>query len=83
MRRHPATVFVTKQVRLGFSYFASNLPAEQRRMVHVASLWRSHRSEGKASRFDGIGCGVVKVGPNYPLLDIILFLVHIDILIFI
>jgi hypothetical protein len=52
-------------------------------MVHVASLWRSHRSEGKASRFDGIGCGVVEIGPNYPLLDIILFLVHMGILVFI
>jgi hypothetical protein len=42
-------------------------------MVHVASSRRLRRSEAKDDRFDGIGCGVVEVGPNYPLLVIISF----------
>jgi hypothetical protein len=36
----------------------------------VASSRRSRRSEAKDSRFDGVGRGVVKVGPNYPSLVI-------------
>jgi hypothetical protein len=33
-------------------------------VVHVASSRMSCGSEAKDSRFDGIGCGVVEVGPN-------------------
>jgi hypothetical protein len=43
-------------------------------VVHVASSWRSRGSEAKDGRFDGVGCGVVKVGPNYPSLDVIFLL---------
>jgi hypothetical protein len=36
----------------------------------------------KDGLFDGIGCGVVEVGPNYPSLDVILLLAHRGILVF-
>jgi hypothetical protein len=45
-------------------------------VVHVASSRRSHESEVKDGRFDGVGCGVVEVGPNYPSLVIIFLLAH-------
>jgi hypothetical protein len=51
-------------------------------MVHVASSRRSRRSEAKDSRFDGIGCSTVEVGPNYPSLDVIFLLTHKGILVF-
>jgi hypothetical protein len=51
-------------------------------VVHVASSWRSCRSEAKDGRFDDIGCGAVEVGPNYPSLDAIFLLVHMGILVF-
>jgi hypothetical protein len=35
-------------------------------VVHVASSQRSRGSEAKDSWFDGVGCGAVEVGPNYP-----------------
>jgi hypothetical protein len=47
-----------------------------------ASSWRSHGSEAKDDRFDGVGCGVVKVAPNYPSLDVIFILAHRGILVF-
>jgi hypothetical protein len=37
----------------------------------MASSQRSRGSEAKDDRFDGIRCGAVKVGPNYPSLDVI------------
>jgi hypothetical protein len=37
----------------------------------MASSQRSHGSEAKDSRFDGFGCGVEEVRPNYPPLDVI------------
>jgi hypothetical protein len=42
-------------------------------MVHVTSSQRSHVSEAKDGQFDGAGCGVVEVEPNYPSLDVIFF----------
>jgi hypothetical protein len=50
-------------------------------MVHVASSRRSHGSEATDGRFDGIGCGAVKVGPNYTSLDTIFLLAHRGILV--
>jgi hypothetical protein len=51
-------------------------------VVHVASSQRSHGSEVKDGRLDGVGCSVVEVGPNYPSLVIIFHLVHRGILVF-
>jgi hypothetical protein len=48
----------------------------------VASSWMSHGSEAKDGRFNGVECDVVEVIPNYPSLDVILLLVHKDILVF-
>jgi hypothetical protein len=71
-----------KQVGLGFPSFASKLAEERRQVVHVASSWRSRGSEAKDDRFDDIGCGAVKVEPNYPSLDVIFLLAHMSILVF-
>jgi hypothetical protein len=81
-RRHPVACFFTKQVGLGFPSFASKLAKVQWRMVHVASSRRSCGSEAKDGRFDGVGCGAAKVGPNYPSLVIVFFLDHRGILVF-
>jgi hypothetical protein len=51
-------------------------------VVHVASSRRSHGSEAKDGQFDGIGCGAVEVGPNYPSLDVIFILAHRGIIVF-
>jgi hypothetical protein len=51
-------------------------------MVHVASSQRSHGSEVKDGRFNGIGCSTVEVGPNYPSLVVIFLLAHRGILVF-
>jgi hypothetical protein len=51
-------------------------------VVHAASLRRSCGSEAKDGRFNGIGCGVVKVGPNYPSIDVFFLLAHRGILVF-
>jgi hypothetical protein len=51
-------------------------------VVHVASSWRSHGSEAKDDQFDGVGCGAMEVGPNYPSLDVIFLLAHRGILVF-
>jgi hypothetical protein len=59
--------FVVKQVRLRLASVASKLAEERRRVVHMASLRRSHGSEAKDGRFDGVGCGAVEIRPNYPL----------------
>jgi hypothetical protein len=82
MRRHPTTCFIVKQVGLGFPSFASKLAEEQHQVVHVASSWRSRGSQAKDGRFDGVGCGAVEVGPNYPSLDVIFVLAHEGILVF-
>jgi hypothetical protein len=71
-----------KQVSLGFPSFASKLAEERQRVVHVASSRRSRGSEAKDGWFDGVGCGVVEVGPNYPSLDVIFLLAHRGILVF-
>jgi hypothetical protein len=81
-RQHPVTCFIMKQVGLGFPSFASKLVKERQRVVHVASSWRLHESEGKDDRFDGVGCDAVEVGPNYPSLDVIFLLAHRGILVF-
>jgi hypothetical protein len=48
----------------------------------MASSQRSRGSEVKDGRFDGVGCGAVEVGPNYPSLDVIFLLAHEGILVF-
>jgi hypothetical protein len=51
-------------------------------VVHVASSWRPRGSEAKDGRFDGVGCGAVKVRTNYPSLVVIFLLAHRGILVF-
>jgi hypothetical protein len=58
-RRDLAACFAWKEVSLGFSSFISKLVEERRLMVHVASSRRSHGSEAKDDRFDGVGCHAV------------------------
>jgi hypothetical protein len=36
----------------------------------------------KNGRFDGVGCGAVEVGPNYPSLVVVFLLTHRGILVF-
>jgi hypothetical protein len=45
-------------------------------VVHVASSWRLCGSEAKDGQFNGVGCGAVEVGLNYPSLDVIFLLAH-------
>jgi hypothetical protein len=80
--RHPAGCFVVKQVGLRFPSFASKLAKERRRVEYVASSQRSHRSEAKDGRFDGVECGAIEVGPNYPSLDVIFLLAYMGTLVF-
>jgi hypothetical protein len=77
-----AVCFTWKQAGLEFLSFASKLVEERRWVVNVASSRMSYRSKAKDGRLDGIGCSTVKVGPNYPLLDIIFLLAHMSILVF-
>jgi hypothetical protein len=51
-------------------------------VVHVTSSRRSRESEAKDSRIDGVGCGTVKVRPNYTSLVVIFLLAHRGILVF-
>jgi hypothetical protein len=51
-------------------------------VVHVASSQRSYESEAKDGRLDGIGCGAVKVRPNYHSLVVISLLPHRGVLVF-
>jgi hypothetical protein len=51
-------------------------------MVHVASSRRSHGREVKFGRFDGIGCDIVEVGPNYSSVVVVLISAHRNILVF-
>jgi hypothetical protein len=76
MRQYPVACFNEKQVGLGFPSLASKLVEEQQQMVLVASLWRSHGREAKNDRFDGVGCGTVKVRPNYP--SVVVYVVFIS-----
>jgi hypothetical protein len=48
----------------------------------VASSQRSHGSEVKDGRFDGVGCDAVEVRPNYTSLDVIFLLARRGILVF-
>jgi hypothetical protein len=81
-RRDLVACFAWKQVGLGFSNLASKLAEGRRWVVHVASSWMSHGSEAKDGLFDGVGCGTVEVGPNYPSLVVIFLLDHRGILVF-
>jgi hypothetical protein len=76
MSRHPTACFIVNKVELGFPNFASKLAKEQQRVVHVASSRRSCGSEAEDSQFDGVGCSIVEVGPNYLSLDVIFLLAH-------
>jgi hypothetical protein len=51
-------------------------------VVHEASSRRLRRSEVKDGRFDGVGCGAVHVGPNYPYFIVVFFLAHMGIFVF-
>jgi hypothetical protein len=51
-------------------------------VVHVVSSRRLHESAGKDGWYDGIGCGAVDVGPNYPSLNVVFLLAHRSILVF-
>jgi hypothetical protein len=51
-------------------------------VVHVASSWRSRGSKAEDGRFNGVKCGAVEVGLNYPSLDVIFLLAHRGILVF-
>jgi hypothetical protein len=62
----PAACFTWKRVGLGFPSCVSKLVEERRRMVHVASSRRSRGCETKDGSFDGVGCTIVEVVPNYP-----------------
>jgi hypothetical protein len=64
------------------SSFTSKLAEERQQVVHVALSWRSHGSEAKDGRFDGVRCNALEVGSNYASLDIIFFLAHRGILVF-
>jgi hypothetical protein len=81
-RQDLVVCFAWKQVGLGFLSFASKLAKDRWQVVHVASSQRSHGSEAKDGRFDGVRCGVVEVRPNYPSLDVIFLLAHRGILVF-
>jgi hypothetical protein len=51
-------------------------------VMHMTSSRRLHRSKAKDGQFDGGGCGVVQVGPNYPYFVVVFFLSHLGILVF-
>jgi hypothetical protein len=80
--RDLAACFAWKRDGLEFPSFDSKLAKERQRVVHVASSRRSCGCEAKDCRFDGVGCGAVEVGPNYPSLDVIFFFAHRGILVF-
>jgi hypothetical protein len=48
----------------------------------VLSSSKARGSEAKDSQFDGVGCGAVEVRLNYPSLDVIYVLAHMDIIVF-
>jgi hypothetical protein len=51
-------------------------------VMHMASSWRSHRSETKDGRFNGVGCDAVDVEPKYPSFDVSFLLAHRGIIVF-
>jgi hypothetical protein len=51
-------------------------------VVHVASSRRSRGSDAKDDRFDGVGCDVAQVRPNYPYFAVVFFLARRGILVF-
>jgi hypothetical protein len=53
-------------------------------MVHVASSWKGNLWiwEVKYGWFNGVGCGAVEVGPNYPSVVVGFILAHRGILVF-
>jgi hypothetical protein len=51
-------------------------------MVHVASSQRSHEREAKDDQFDGVRCGTVEVGSNYPSIVVVFISAHSGILLF-
>jgi hypothetical protein len=48
----------------------------------MASSWRLRGREVKYDRFDGIGCGAIEIGPNYPLVVVVFISAHMGILVF-
>jgi hypothetical protein len=51
-------------------------------VVHVTSSQMSRGTEVKDGQLDCVRCDKVEVRPNYPSLDTIFFLAHMDILVF-
>jgi hypothetical protein len=51
-------------------------------VVYVTSSQRSHGSEAKDGRFNGVSFDVVEVGTNYHSLDVFFLLDHRGILVF-
>jgi hypothetical protein len=58
--------------RARVSSFASKLVEERRRMVHIASSWRSLEDEAEDGRVDAMGC----IGLFYPNFTIFIVLGH-------
>jgi hypothetical protein len=80
--RDLAACFAWKQVGLGFPCFASKLTDERRRLVHMASSWRSRWSEAKRWL---VRCHRVQRSgsqTNLPFLVVIFLLAHRGILVF-
>jgi hypothetical protein len=71
-----------KEVKLGFLSFASKLVVERQQVVHVTSSRRSLGRDEKDTRFDGVGYGTAKVGPNYPSVVVVFILAQNRILVF-
>jgi hypothetical protein len=74
--------FAWKQVSLGFFSLDS-------RLVEARCGWCTWHHRGgrvevkqKDEWFDGVGCGAMEVGPNYPSLDVNFLLAHRSILVF-
>jgi hypothetical protein len=81
-RRDLAACFPWKQDGLWFPSFASKLVMERRRVLHVASSWRSRGSEAEDGPSDSVGGGTVEVRQKYPSLGVISFSAHRGILVF-
>jgi hypothetical protein len=52
------------------SQFASKLAEMRRRMVHVASSWRSREDEVEDRRVDAMGC-IRLFYPNFAIFDVL------------
>jgi hypothetical protein len=68
--------------RARVSQVCLKLVKDRQQVEHVASSQRSHGCETKDGRFNGVGCGAVEVGPNYPSLDVIFRLAYRGIIVF-